>query len=126
MKRSRVMLAGVLALGLAGTITAAANAKGTEPATFTVTTGTCPGQDANVGTVRVEAGKVYLDGKSVGSVPSDGKLKVPVKDGEISVGTTEALSQSPHAATGGQVTRDTGDDKGETEACAVEKGSSKK
>lgn len=94
MKRSRFILAGVLALGLAGTV-AAATAYADEPGVSgvpgasAVPGAACPTAVTGHTTIKVENGKVYLDGKEVGTAPSGEGEKTVVletKDGKVHVG----------------------------------------
>ncbi|MBO3750408.1 hypothetical protein J5X84_30375 [Streptosporangiaceae bacterium NEAU-GS5] len=100
MKRSRVIVVGLLALGLAGSVTAAAAAGPSEDPSPTAAAG-CPppGQGAGLDKVEVKDGKVYFNGKEVGDAPSpDGPLTVAVKDGKVYVGKdAEKIAPPPGA-----------------------------
>ena len=128
MKRSRIVMAGVLALGLLGSAAASATASVTPPTAGQagpgpagVTTVACPGLPGHppmgtkigtlakaaplgklgnppkIGKLEVKNGKVYLDGKQVGTAPADGQpLVVAVKDGKVYIGkAAEALPKPP-------------------------------
>jgi hypothetical protein len=105
-RSSRIALVGVLALGLAGSVSGSAMATdGTsghrKPGASTPTTPPkeCPappGGAEGPGKIQVrDDGKVYVDGKVVGRAPKPGEpLLVVVKDGKVYVGE-EARQVAP-------------------------------
>ncbi|MBP2707180.1 hypothetical protein JOL79_25680 [Microbispora sp. RL4-1S] len=110
MKRSRLILVGALALGLAGSVAAAAQASGTDPGptyrTQPYATTSCPPPGAaGADRIQVKDGKVYHNGKLVATVPPGEANIVASKDGKVYVGKdAEALGIPSDAS--GHVTRD--------------------
>jgi hypothetical protein len=97
MRRSRIALAGILAVGLVGSAAATATASdGTTAPRHPRSTAAkvappkgCPDPDQLPAPPRIaiKDGKVLLDGKVVGDAPEDGEpLVVVMKDGKVYVG----------------------------------------
>jgi hypothetical protein len=124
MKRFRVVLIGVLALGLAGSVTAAADASGIYPRSDALpTVAGCPSPGAKAEKVEVKDGKIFHNGKEVGSVSAtDEPLVVAMKDGKFYSGKdAEALPAPDGAQFGtGPLSQHAGDGKGHVMICASE------
>jgi hypothetical protein len=101
MKYSRVILTGVLALGLAASTTAAAGVSGEpgpEAGAPTLTVADCPSPGTVREEVKVEGGKVFHNGKEVASVPATDKIVVAMKDGKVYVGEAAEALPVPEGA----------------------------
>ncbi len=103
MRIRRIVLVSAITLGLAGSSAAAANASGVLPdsAGSTGSAGqpsACPAPPDGEGlaTVQVKDGKVYLNGKVVGTVKPGEPAAVAVVDGKVYTGAAaEALPKPP-------------------------------
>ncbi|GAA3792902.1 hypothetical protein GCM10022226_10190 [Sphaerisporangium flaviroseum] len=101
MKYSRVILTGVLALGLAASTTAATGASGEpvpEAGASTLTVADCPSPGTVREEVKVEGGKVFHNGKEVASVTPAEKIVVAMKDGKVYVGEAAEALPVPEGA----------------------------